>query len=74
MLTPKPQLHIMGSSKTGGNTMHRSLSTVLDLKKLDLPPVPKVDAIEWQPIVDHIGDDAYEITVIIPDNTSGPLH
>lgn len=51
--------------------MHRSLSTVLDLKKLKLPPVPKVDAIEWQPIVDHVGDDAYEITVIIPDNTSG---
>ncbi len=50
--------------------MHRSLDTVLDLKKLELPPVPKVDAIEWQPIVDHVGDDAYEITIIIPDNTS----
>jgi len=52
--------------------MHISLESTLDLNKLDLPPVPKVDAIEWQPIVDHVGDDAYEITIIIPDDTPEP--
>lgn len=48
-----------------------SLEHLLDLKtfRAQLPTVPTVEKIQWIPIVDHAGDDAYEITVIIPDDT-----
>jgi len=50
---------------------HISLEKLLDLETLrpKLPPAPKIQDIQWMPIVDHAGEDSYEITVIIPDDT-----
>jgi len=50
---------------------HISLEKLLDLQTLrpKLPQEPKVLDIQWLPIVDHAGEDSYEITVIIPDDT-----
>jgi hypothetical protein len=47
----------------------RSLDDILDLDKLDFPPYPKVEAIEWYASTDHVGEPSYYITVILPDDT-----
>lgn len=49
--------------------MQQSLDEILKLDKLDLPPYPKVDEIEWFPFTDSVGDPAVRITVILPDDT-----
>ncbi len=49
--------------------MQQSLDNILKLDKLDLPPYPKVDEIQWYPFTDSVGDAAYRITVILADDT-----
>lgn len=49
--------------------MQQSLDEILKLDNLDLPPYPKVAEIEWFPFTDSVGDPAYRITVILPDDT-----
>ena len=49
--------------------MQQSLGDILQFDKLDLPPYPKVDEIEWYPFTDSLGDPAYRITVILADDT-----
>jgi len=47
----------------------QTIENILKPENLDLPPIPKVDAIEWFPFTDSVGDPAIRITVIIPDDT-----
>jgi hypothetical protein len=43
---------------------------VLDPKKLSLPEKPKVVEIRVKPYVDHLGDDALEVWVILAEGTT----
>lgn len=49
--------------------MQQSLDEILKPENLDLPAYPKVREIEWFPFTDSVGDPAYRITVILPDDT-----
>lgn len=42
---------------------------VLDLKKLDLPPKPRVVELRVEPYVDHVGEDSLWIWVVLDSRT-----
>jgi hypothetical protein len=48
----------------------QQVAELLDPKKLPLPSKPKVLDIRVYPYVDHLGDDALEIWVILDDSTT----
>ncbi|MBW3541908.1 MAG: hypothetical protein KY476_16690 [Planctomycetes bacterium] len=50
-------------------TVAKKAQKLLDPRKLDLPPAPRVVAIEVEDYVDWAGDDALRIYVTIPDDT-----
>ncbi len=50
--------------------MQRSIDQVLNLKSLDLPPLPEVEEIQWYPFIDSNGFPAYRVTVLLRDDTS----
>ena len=41
----------------------------LDLKNLQFPPSPRIEALEYQPYEDSTGEDSLEVFVIISDST-----
>jgi hypothetical protein len=44
--------------------------TILDPKKLPLPPKPKVIDIKVFPYVDHSGEDALRVWILLDDTTT----
>jgi hypothetical protein len=54
-----------------GNAEVEELERALRPENLNLPAEPKVERIEVRDIVDHVGDDAYRVTVVLEKPLTG---
>ena len=51
-------------------TSEKVMARLLNLKKLKLPPEPKVSAIRFRPYIDSLGDEAWRVRVILDESVA----